>query len=576
MRAGRLLLSLVVASIALTGCSKREDAKLAEFKDHVITVGDYEKAYTKVDVAYLPKATGDEGTKEFLTTMLNKEVMASKADELGYDKDPAVAQGMEAFSRMTLQIAYLKKQVSDAIKVSDEELKTHYENLGDVLTVKQILTDTDEQAQAAYSAIEGGLDFDSACKQFSKSDDGKDGGVVVTVTYGGLIPELQFPLFDTPVGKFTAPVLTAHGWVIIKVLKRDEGRKPKPFEEMKEQMFTDVRRMKETVALNKFTDKLRDDYGVVWDYDNMLIAFNAMPPDREYEEAPARDQEVYPLLYFDPSDLDKALVTYRGKSITIKDFSDMYDQASFFSRPRRMFRLGGIRNFLTLVIMNELSAEVVNKSGIEKDPEVAKVLQHKKEEIMINLLYEDMVNKQTVVTQDQMQNYYNDNLETFRVPEKRKFGLVLAGDVDAARQAYTQLRGGTPLATVATAYSIDEESRVNGGLSKELARGENPEIDAVGFGLKYVGDLSEPFQTSRGWMVLKLIERQTEKMFTFEDAQPRIDAVLKEKANEAKLDELLAKWKEEFGVVIYDKNFKKVKVAERSAAEPVKKPGSTS
>jgi parvulin-like peptidyl-prolyl isomerase len=574
MRVGRLLPGLgLVAAIALTGCSGREKAKLAEFKGHVITVGDYEKAYAKVDVAYLPKASGEEGKREFLTTMLNKEVMAAKADELGYDKDPAVTQGMDTFSRMTLQVAYLKKEVADKITVTDEEVRRHYDNQGATVNVKQILTDTEEEARAAFDALEGGLDFESACRQFSKTDDGPSGGIVVSAQYGQLVPEVQNPMFSTEVGHYTEPILTAYGWVIIKIITRSEGKPARPFEEVKEQMTLEAKRYKEAIELNKFTDKLRDDYGVVWNYDNLAIAFNALPLDRPFEEAPPRNQEVYPILMFDPIDLEKPLVTYQNKPITIKDFSDMYDQASFFSRPRKQARLGGIRAFLTLTIMNELSAETVRKSGIDKEPEVAAVLEAKQEELMINLLYEDMINKQTVVTMEEQRTYYNDNLETFRVNEKRKFELILAGDVDAAQKARNALRAGTPIATVATAYSMDEESRANGGVTNFLSKGENPEIDAVGFGLQRVGDLSEPFQTSRGWMVLRLIEREDAKLFSFEEAQPRIEAVLKEKANEERLGEMLTKWKEEFGVVIHDQNFKKVRITERSATEPPKQPG---
>ena len=102
MRIARLWLGLVaIMSIALSGCSKREDVKLAEIKDRTITIGDYESAYARVKEEFLPKAEGDEGKKEFLMTMVNRDLMAVKADELGYDKDPSIAQGMEAFRRMT-------------------------------------------------------------------------------------------------------------------------------------------------------------------------------------------------------------------------------------------------------------------------------------------------------------------------------------------------------------------------------------------------------------------------------------------------------------------------------------------
>jgi parvulin-like peptidyl-prolyl isomerase len=570
MRFASLLGLGLIASIAVTGCSKREDLKVAEFKDHAITVGEFEKAYERVDPEFLPKATGFEGKIEFLNTMLNKEVMAAKADELGYDKDPNVAMGMEQFKRMTLNIAYLKKMVAEDITVDEKELKEYYDNLGITLAVKQILVDTEQQGEEAYDALQNGMDFETACRTFSKSADASDGCNVNTVTFGGLIPELQTPLFRLPVGGFTEPVYTTHGWVIVKVLKRSDPARKEPYETVHDELKKKLRSIKEAVALNEFTEKLREDYGVAWNYDNIGIVFNALPPDRSFDDAPTRADEIYPLLMFDPADYDKPIVTYQGKSITIKDFSDFYDQSSFFARPRRLYRYGGIRSFLTERIMNEISVDAVKKSKIEEDPEVAAVLNGKKEQLMVGVLYEDMINKQVVVTASEVQTYYNDNSERFRTPEKRKFGVVLTGDIDTALEAYKEIKAGKPFRTVALAYSIDEDTRESMGETKELAQGEQPEIDAVGFSLQKVGDVSEPFQTSRGWMVLKLLERTEARTFSLEEVRPRIEAALRDIKNDERLEELLTKWKEEYGVVIHEDNLKKTQITERSAAEPKK------
>jgi len=568
MRVVRLLGLGLIASIAVTGCAKREDLKIAEFRNRSITVAEFEDAYAKVEPQFLPKATGLEGKKEFLNTMLNKEVMAEKADELGYDKDPNVVAAMDHFKRMSLHIAYLKKQVADKVKVSDDELKEYYDNLGVSLLVKQLLTDTEPQIEEAYEALKGGMDFETACKTYSKTEDATEGGRVISVNFGGLIPELQTPLFRLPVGAYTEPVYTTQGWVIVKVLKRQEPVKKDPYDTMHDELAKKLRAIKESVELNKFTDKLREEYGVEWNNDNISIVYNALPPDRPFDDAPGRQDEIYPLLYFDPADYDKPLVAYQGKAITIKDFSDFYDQASFFNRPRRAYRWGGIRAFLTERIMNDIAVDVVRKSKIEEDPEVAAVLQAKKEQLMVGSLYEEMVNRQIVVTASEIQNYYNDNMERFRTPEKRKFGVVLTGDIETAQQAYQEIKSGKPFRTIALAYSIDDATRETMGETAELSQGENPEIDAVGFSLQKVGDVSEPFQTARGWMVLKLMERTEARTYTLEEVRPRVEAALREIKADNRLDELLAKWREEFGVVINEKNLEKVKITERSAASP--------
>jgi parvulin-like peptidyl-prolyl isomerase len=564
MRIAHLSLGLVaVASIALTGCSKRDDLKLAEIKDRVITIHDYEDAYGRVKAEFLPKKTGEDGKKEFLDTMINRDVMAIKADELGYDKDPSIAQGMEAFRRMTEQVAFLRKQVGE-IQVSDADCKHYYDLQGTSANFKRILTDREEQADQAYQALKNGEEFTAVVTQYSVSEDAKDGGTVITAPFGALLPQLDELVFALPVGGYTQPVFTPQGWVIIQVVKIDKVSKPHgSYEDVKEKIRTQLKNERESVAVNDYTEKLRDQYGVTWNYDSMELIFKALPPDRPVDQAASRDQEVYPLLYFEAGDLDKPVVSYPGRTITIKDFSDLYDRASFYNRPRREMRLGGIRGFLTINIMNDISNDAVAKSGIENDPEVKKLLDTKRDELMVGLMYEDLVNKKTIVTFDRIQAYYNDNKEGLRTPERRNFGVVITGDMDTALKAQEDMLAGKPMATVAANYSTDPEVLEKRGQTGLILRGEVPDLDETGFSMKSVGEVSTPFQVSSGWMVLKLMELSPERVFTLEEARDRIEAALREQDNDKSLNELLAKWKDEFKVVIHEDNLKKVKLPVR-------------
>jgi len=565
MRIVRLWLGLVaVMSIALTGCSKREDVKLAEIKDRVITVGEYEDAYARVKKEFLPAENEDEAArkKEFLMTMVNRDLMAVKADELGYDKDPSIAQGMEAFRRMTTQVAFLKREIGE-IEVSDADVKAYYDKMGTSVSFKRLLCDREEQAMEAYQALKDGQDFTSAITQYSKAEDAKDGGTVITAPFGQLLPELEGPVFDLPVGGFTEPILTLQGWVIIQVIKIDKNPKQEAaFEDIKERLRTQIYNQRESVAVNNYTEKLREQYGVTWNYDSLELIYNALPPDRSIDLAPPRDQEVYPILYFEADDLDKPVVSYPGRTITIKDFSDLYDRASFYNRPRREMRLGGIRGFLTLNVMNEISTDAVAKSDIESDPEVKNLLQTKKDELMVSLMYEDLVNKKTVVTYDRMLQFYEDNKDGMRQPEKRNFGVVVVGDVETAHKAQAELVEGRPVAAVASTYSLDGETLENHGTTGLLVRGQRQDVDP-GFAMTEVGQVLPPYQVDSGWMVLKLMEIAPERVFEFEEARERIEQALREQDNEKTLKDLLAKWSEEYKVVIHDDNLKKVKLPER-------------
>jgi parvulin-like peptidyl-prolyl isomerase len=558
---------ILPVAVLLTSCTKREDQPLAEFADETISVGEFEKAYAVVKPEFLPNETGIEGYREFLTTMVNKEVMALKADELGYDKDPAVVQAMETFKKMGLQAGYLKRKIADEVEVTEEEIRDHYENRGASMSMKQILVDTPDEADEVMAALDSGADFESVCKKFSKSPDAAEGGRVMTITYGRLAPDFQYKVFHTDVGDYTQPILTPYGFFIVKALRRAESRTKEPYEQLHDTLEQEVRVMKEAIATNKHTEKLREEYGVVWYWDNLRICFEALPPDRQFDQAPSRKDEVYPLLYFDEEDLEKPVASYGDKEILIKDFSDYYDQASFYGRPRRDFRVAGVRTFVMERIMGDLIQREMKRSRIEEDPEVKAVMEGKREEVMINRLWDDMVNKQTTVTDRMIIDYYNENHDDFKIPERRRFGVILTGDVESAQKAYDELKSGTLFRTVAMAYSIDKQTRETMGETELLSKGEQPEIDEVGFALDGVGSVSEPFQTSRGWMILKVTEMEPPGEYTMEQARSSIESALKEQLNEKRLNELLDKWKAEANLTIREENLDKIQVEERRPGE---------
>ena len=144
MKLSRALLMglFVTLVIPLFSCSKnKEKIILAEVKDRKITLAKFEKAYSRVSQDYIPQTPGLEGLEEFLITMLNKEIMAYKADELGYDKDPTVVESMDSFMKIGLQVGYLKLRVGDKVEVTEDDVKFHYDNFKTTLSIKQILVD---------------------------------------------------------------------------------------------------------------------------------------------------------------------------------------------------------------------------------------------------------------------------------------------------------------------------------------------------------------------------------------------------------------------------------------------------
>ncbi|UCH83187.1 MAG: peptidyl-prolyl cis-trans isomerase [Candidatus Latescibacterota bacterium] len=560
MRISKALIAVMLLPLLFAGsCSKGSDETLvAEIADRTITLAAFQKAWMSVDSKYLPETEDLEGRKEFLQTMINKELLAIKADELGYDKDPYVVQGMEAFKKVGLQAGYLKIKVADKINVTEKDLREAHELFGTNLQIKQIIVDTMEEAEEAYQLIQEGTDFETACKQYSKAPDAATGGKAITAMWGTFEPHIQDVLFaeDMKVGDVTKPIPSRYGYLVLKILQKTQPKK-RSFEEARPDLEQMVYKQQELRLTRQMSDDVRAKYGFEWFDDNMRVVFDALPPDRPLTNPPDRGQEVYPLLEFDAADLDKPLVGYRGKTITVKDFSDLYDRASFFNRPRKEFRFGGIKKFLLDIVMNELVEVEMKESDIENEPVVARMLQRKREQFMVDKLFQDLVEKQTQVSPKDMQDYYNDNIEQFRRDEQRRVGIVLTNDLDTATEAYNKIMAGESFDRVSAEHSVDDITRDERAGTRLISKGQHPDYDEQAFGLENVGDVSKPFQSSRGWMVIKLVERRPATVVPFEEARDDLRRGLKTIKNEERLNALLEKWQAEVEIKIYDDNLMK-------------------
>jgi parvulin-like peptidyl-prolyl isomerase len=200
-------------------------------------------------------------------------------------------------------------------------------------------------------------------------------------------------------------------------------------------------------------------------------------------------------------------------------------------------------------------------SGIEKEPEVAEMLARKQEQLMVDKLYQDLVDGQTDVSRNELEEYYTDNIEQFRRPEERRFNAVVAGDRESAEKARKQLIAGRDFETVKAEFSMPDAEVTANLNDRWFAREQLPEVDEHGYTLDNVGDVSATFEVSNGWAVIKLVERKPERILPLGEAQHDVRHALKTIRNEERLNELLAKWREEFPVEIDEKLLMKAKLS---------------
>lgn len=149
------------------------------------------------------------------------------------------------------------------------------------------------------------------------------------------------------------------------------------------------------------------------------------------------------------------------------------------------------------------------------------------------------------VTPDDIQNYYNQHRDEYRVPDQVNVRHILIktptpgpdGKVDsAAEQAaknkaediLKQVKAGGNFADLAKKYSEDPGSAKNGGSLGWITRGRTvPEFEKVAFSLPK-GGTSELVKTSYGFHIIHVDDKQDAHMKTLDEVKAQIEPILRQ------------------------------------------------
>jgi peptidyl-prolyl cis-trans isomerase C len=133
---------------------------------------------------------------------------------------------------------------------------------------------------------------------------------------------------------------------------------------------------------------------------------------------------------------------------------------------------------------------------------------------------------------------YAVNKAKYQSPEEVSASHILIdpkrhGDLAAAtlaRETREKLLAGADFATLATQISDDPTTKADGGNVGWFTAGKmDPAFSKAAFGLKNVGDLSEPVMSSYGWHIIRLDGRRPPQAVPFEKVRKEIMADLKQR-----------------------------------------------
>jgi peptidyl-prolyl cis-trans isomerase D len=151
------------------------------------------------------------------------------------------------------------------------------------------------------------------------------------------------------------------------------------------------------------------------------------------------------------------------------------------------------------------------------------------------LLDRDQAQAAVTLAPADVQRFYNNNISQYQTPEEIRASHILlntAGKDEAevraqAEDLLQQLEAGADFAMLATEFSEDAGTAVNGGDLDYFGRGRMvPEFETAAFALE-PGQTSGVVQSQFGFHIIRVVDKKPAVTQPFEDVRPQIEDLLK-------------------------------------------------
>ena len=159
-----------------------------------------------------------------------------------------------------------------------------------------------------------------------------------------------------------------------------------------------------------------------------------------------------------------------------------------------------------------------------------------KRKLRFLLVDESAIFESITPTQDEVQQYYDDNISRYTTASQIWASQILLriGDQDEsavenrAAELVAEARGGADFAALARAHSEDEAMAAEGGALGMVERGRLvAEVEGAAFGLETNG-VSDPVKSAFGFHIIKVTEKQEESIQPLDEVQEAIENTLKQ------------------------------------------------
>ncbi len=225
------------------------------------------------------------------------------------------------------------------------------------------------------------------------------------------------------------------------------------------------------------------------------------------------------------------------------------------------------KTLLDQTIKFSLLSQEARRLGIDQQAEVKNRVEEIVNNIIIQELTKQEVSGKITVSDEDMEEYYNANVNKFTLPEKVKVSLIFIEVKDdtaavkkekkvKAEKILARLKKGEKIAALAKQLSDDVRTKKRKGTTGFFAKGRRlnsygQAFENKAFSLK-PGELSDVVESKGGFYILQLAKKKAGKKQMLDEVKPRIERSLKQAKQKETYDTYLESLKKKYPIKIMD------------------------
>ncbi|HEY6098173.1 MAG TPA: peptidyl-prolyl cis-trans isomerase, partial [Anaeromyxobacter sp.] len=421
--------------------------------------------------------------RKFLDATIDRRLLLQEAYRLGLQDAPDIAEAVAELQQRKQAEELVRAEVKDKVAVSDAEVQAVYDaRTEDLYLVRQIVTATRAEAEAIRAELAAGADFEAVARDRSLADSRKFGGLVPEVAWGARAPEWEEAVFALEPKQVAGPFEAADGFELVRLESRRKAEKP-DLAQAQPRIRAILQQRKLEARRREVVGELRARHAVkLADFDRRVEALRA-----------AREAK-------DP----RPVATWTEGKLGLGELAQALDLDKLARLPPERQPKAVDAEVEAAVNERVVKAEAATR-GYEALPEIARAVRDYREGLMENRLYGAHVFREVVVTDADVEAYYQAHAAEFLLPERRHVAHVVLASREAAEEVKQLLAGGAPFEEIVKTRSKDPEAAKTGGDLGWIEKKEAPGDLAAIFDAK-AGALAGPVETKFGFHVLKVLE----------------------------------------------------------------------